>query len=213
MNSLSNGPVRRWRRFAGLFALLLVLTSIIPTHATTAGVVNGSFGMPGACTTNSWIATGTYQVSGKYNCIATLTATASTTPTVRIASTLEQRFLVSASDTKLVFYIYPSTNNPETGYPAQTVALYNSAGQLIYQKSRNSVLTELEGGNLMLAYEFSYSLAAYANQYVTLRITAQVQPSQAGSPTSVQLGIDFDDPTNSVQDGGGDPGNVGTGVW
>jgi hypothetical protein len=208
MNSLSIGHARRWRRFAGLFALLLVLAGIIPANAiSSAGIVNPTFGMDYKCNLTGWTKTGSVSASMAGHCGANLSATApagSSTPNV---ATLEQRFLVSAASPQLGFYLTPGSNNPGTAYAAQTVALYNSAGQLIYQKSRNTAIVDSETVN----YVFLYNLNAYANQYVTLRITTQVQPSITGSPTLVGLSVSFYDPHDSSGDP--DPGSGGTGVW
>jgi hypothetical protein len=141
------------------------------------------------------------------HCASSLSATApagSSTPNV---ATLGQRFLVSGTSPHVGFYLIPSTNNPDTAYAAQTVALYNSAGQLIYQKSRNTAIVDSE----ITSYVFLYDLRAYANQYVTLRFSTQVQPSITGSPTSVGLWVSSYDPHDGVGDP--DPGSSGTGVW
>jgi hypothetical protein len=236
MTSLSIGPVRRWRRFAGLFAVLLVLAGIIPTYAASGGVVNGSFGTASSCSLAGWTSSTTgpglravsvaqENISERTSCAATIAVTTglaeetfgqkavlagdtngfSLSP-AHTTATLEQRFLVTTKDeTKPVlnFFIEPHSNRPGTTYMAQKIALYNSAGQLIYQRSRN---TE-NGSEGYPFYRFKYDLTAYVDQYVTLRITSQIDPSVPESPTTVSLTIDFDCPAlNSGVCGDGNPG-------
>jgi hypothetical protein len=239
MTSLSTGHVRRWRRLAGLFAVLLVLAGIIPTYASEVGVANGSFGAVPNCSLAGWTTTGSgYAVARQdyiyetNSCIAELTASSGVNDAsvgdnnvfaergAPIISpqytyvTLEQRFLVSISDMRystLSFYVLPDSNNPNPDYRSQTISLYNSAGQLFYSKSRNSA-----GNNDRYRfYYFNYNLAAYANQYVTLRITVEIDPAVAGSPTTSKLKLDFDCPylrTASCVESG-NPGAETPGTW
>jgi len=238
MISLSIGPVRRWRRLTGLFAVLLVLAGIIPAYAASLGVVNGSFGTLPSCSLDSWTISGSgYTVTQEdslyetRSCVAKISVTTGLddasvgdknvfagrsatilSPQYKYA-TLEQRFLVTIDDPRspwLTFYIEPKSNSSGTAYMAQMISLYNSAGQLIYGKGRNTE-DESEGYRF---YKFSYDLSAYAGQYVTLRVTSQLDPAMLGSPTAVSLKIDFDCPfTNTGFCGDGNPGNQPPGAW
>jgi hypothetical protein len=238
MTSFSTGPVRRWRRLAGLFAVLLVLAGIIPAYAASVGVVNGSFGTFPNCSLAGWTTAGNGYVVTKQDsiyetesCVAELTAStgldeasvggknvfAERSATILSPQykyvTLDQRFLVSIANIKypmLTFYILPDSDYPGSSYMAQNISLYNSAGQLIYSKSRNSA-----GNNDDYRfYYFSYDLTAYANQYVTLRITAQIDPLVEGSPTTSRMKLDFDCPfLRTATCGDGNPGTIPVGPW
>ncbi|HYF66019.1 MAG TPA: hypothetical protein VD886_24530 [Herpetosiphonaceae bacterium] len=230
MTSLSTGPVRRWRRLAALFAVLLAVASILPAYAVTvsaAGVLNPTFGVVGECNLSSWTATGQTLAFAanifQVNTCAASVAVSSTegqgwshgnstfgppppTTVEVIESTLSQRFTVNEANPQLVFYLLPTTNNPGTSYNAQTVSLYDSAGQLVYSKSRNSTLDD--GGTLLSAYQFSRSLAEYSNEEMTLRISVRVQPSVLDSPSNVGLLVDFDPPMGDLG-----PGQAPIGGW
>lgn len=215
MTTLSIGPVRRWRRLTGLFALLLVFASAMPVRAgvrpppSSGGVVNSSFGTSRACSLSSWTGTGTYAAVELADGDCEATITASTSGSLR--STLQQRFVVDTTRPSLDMFLVPSSNNLGTNFAAQTVALYDSAGNLIYSKSRNNDLAREYRDGSMVAYQFSYDLTRYAGTAVTIRVTATVDPANITSPTSASLRIDFDSP--SVAGSGGGPSSGGVGVW
>ena len=213
MTMLSIGPVRRWCRFAGLFAILLVLASAMPVRAgvrpplSSGGVVNNSFGTNGECSLASWTGTGSYAtVQLEYgDCEATITAASRGSQ----QSTLEQRFLVDRVNPRLTMFIVPSSSNSgvDSKSAQQTVALFDRNGNLIYSKSRNTDLAVEYPDGSLVAYAFSYDLTSYSGDYVTIRITSSIDPTIPLNFASLR--IDFDSPSAAANGGGPTTGNTG----
>jgi hypothetical protein len=222
MTSLSTGPVRRWRRFAGLFAVLLAFASVIPTHAiSSAGIANANFGNLGNCNLNSWTALGAVSVAetnfgGTATCAATINAfattpiDASTIGDISIGAgegdgsdAIHSTELTSMGSMLTQRFVVNPNNSvlmfylfPWTDNPSTSFAAETIS---LLNSSGQRIYSKsrnsaLTSNSSIAAYKFEYNLAAYANQYVTLEVSTYVSSGSSSSPTSVSLTVDFDVP-------------------
>jgi hypothetical protein len=173
------------------------------TSRPTYGVVNGSFGPDGNCSLAGWTTSGAVglpntAMTEDQHCYATLQANVGTSQDTA-ASSLEQGFLVDPAQPYLLFYVNPTSDLPDVDYPAQTISLYNSAGQVIYERSRNLHVA----GQIRCEFGFLYDLSAYAGQLVRLRISVKAS-TERGAPTNVSMKVDFDKYSWPCVDGGPD---------
>jgi hypothetical protein len=171
------------------------------TPRPTYGVVNRSFGPDGNCSLAGWTTSGTVGlpntvITEDQHCYAMLQANVGTSQDTA-TSYLEQGFLVDPAQPDITFYVNPTSDLPDVDYPAQTISLYNSAGQVIYERSHNFHVD----GKTMCNFGLSYDLSAYAGQLVRLRITVKAS-TERGAPTNVSMKVDFDKYSWPCEDGG-----------
>jgi hypothetical protein len=149
-----------------------------------SGIVNATFGMHDACLLDGWTTVGsvTTAPTGWGDCKALLSADNSTVDRPAAVTTrLEQSFVVQSNSTKLRFYTERTSNNPNTAFAAQTITLYNSAGQVIDRQVLN-----IQG-----SLYFETQLNGYQGQRVRLSIEVNLDPTKPGSPSNASMWVDF----------------------
>ena len=188
MNVLNRtAPVRRI--LGGLLALTLAFTNLggagaVPErykdHET--GVVNATFGLNDSCLLDAWTVVGsvTTAPTGWGDCKAELSADNSTADRPAAVTTkLEQTFVVRGG--KLRIYTNLTSNNPNGGFVAQSITLYDVKGRVISQMALNQQLSPT----------FEYDLSGYVGESVRLSMAVNLDPTKPGSPTRASMAVDF----------------------
>ena len=176
----------RTRIAALLLAMVLNLTII--GSALAAEIVNGDFSTTiryyEICTFSGWQTTGSvgvdteadYGLSSSSNCVAKVDSSTSGSTT----STLSQVFTVPAGNTLAHLNIVIDTSSSGFGhFLPQTITIYNSAGAVIYSKSRSS------NGERFYVCQ---NLDAYEGQDVELVVKTSV--AGATGPRTATLYVD-----------------------